>query len=98
MTGKYPYLSPMLSDPDLKRLHWRAHHRGTKEADLLIGGFFDAHHGSWSAGQRTLFAAMLEEQDVDIMAWAHGTAAVPDRFEGPMIDALKQLDYIRIAR
>jgi antitoxin CptB len=41
---------------------------------------------------------MLEEQDVDIMAWAHGTAEVPERFEGPMADALKQLNYIRIAR
>jgi antitoxin CptB len=84
--------------PDLKRLHWRAHHRGTKEADLLIGGFFDAHHQQWGSRDRALFEAMLEEQDVDIMAWAHGTAEAPKRFEGPMIAALKMLDYIRIAR
>ena len=88
----------MPSDADLKRLHWRAHHRGTKEADLLIGGFFDAHHAAWSWHERALFEAMLEEQDVDIMAWAHGTADAPERFEGPMIAALKKLDYIRIAR
>jgi antitoxin CptB len=88
----------MPSDPDLKRLHWRAHHRGTREADMLVGGFFDAHHGSWSADERRMFEAMLEEQDVDIMAWAHGTAAVPKRFEGPMIEALKKLDYLPVAR
>jgi antitoxin CptB len=88
----------MLSDPDLKRLHWRAHHRGTKEADLMIGGFFDAHHQQWGSQERALFAAMLEEQDVDIMAWALGTAEPPERFAGPMIEALKQLNYIRIAR
>jgi antitoxin CptB len=88
----------MLSDPDLKRLHWRAHHRGTKEADLMIGGFFDAHHQQWGSQDRALFAAMLEEQDVDIMAWALGTAEPPERFAGPMIEALKQLNYIRIAR
>ncbi len=88
----------MPPDAEIKRLHWRAHHRGTKEADLLIGGFFDVHHGSWGAEERALFATMLEEQDVDIMAWAHGTAEVPERFEGPMADALKQLNYIRIAR
>lgn len=91
-------MPPMPSDPELKRLHWRAHHRGTKEADLLIGGFFDAHHASWTADERTRFANMLDEQDVDIMAWAHGTAAAPARFQGPMIEALKKLDYIRIAR
>jgi antitoxin CptB len=45
-----------------------------------------------------LFTELLEEQDVDIMAWAHGTAEVPERFAGPMSDVLKQLDYIRIAR
>ena len=65
---------------------------------MLVGGFFDAHHSSWSVGERALFATMLEEQDVDIMAWAHGTAEAPERFAGPMIEALKKLDYIRIAR
>ena len=88
----------MPSGLDLKRLAWRAHHRGTKEADLLIGGFFDAHHASWSAVECALFDEMLKEQDVDIMAWAHGTAVPPERFEGPMIEALKTLNYVRIAR
>jgi antitoxin CptB len=88
----------MPSDPELKRLAWRAHHRGTKEADLLIGGFFDAHAHAWSADECALFDEMLEEQDVDIMAWAHGTCDPPQRFAGPMVEALKKLDYVRIAR
>jgi antitoxin CptB len=91
-------MGEMPSDPELKRLAWRAHHRGTREADLLVGGFFDAHHESWSETERSMFADMLEEQDVDIMAWAHGTAEVPERYQGPMIEALKQLNYVRIAR
>jgi antitoxin CptB len=88
----------MPSDAELKRLHWRAHHRGTKEADLLIGGFFDAHHESWGPDERALFAEMLEEQDVDIMAWAHGTAEAPEHFDGPMVAALQKLDYVPVAR
>ena len=88
----------MPSDADLKRLHWRAHHRGTKEADLLLGGFFDAHHASWSADERALFDDMLGEQDVDIMAWAHGTAEPPERFAGPMAEALRKLNYVPVAR
>ena len=91
-------MAAMPSQADLKRLHWRAHHRGTREADMLIGGFFDAHHASWSAEERALFAQMLDEQDVDIMAWAHGTAEPPPRFEGAMVEALRKLDYLRIAR
>jgi antitoxin CptB len=91
-------MASMPSDPDLKRLHWRAHHRGTREADMLIGGVFDAHHLAWGSQERALFAVMLEEQDVDIMAWAHETAEPPARFEGPMMTALKRLDYVRVAK
>jgi antitoxin CptB len=91
-------MDDMPFDAELKRLHWRAHHRGTREADMLIGGFFDAYHASWSADECALFASMLEEQDVDIMAWAHGTGEAPERFAGPMIEALRQLNYIRIPR
>jgi len=98
MTAKGHYLAPMQSDLDLKRLAWRAHHRGVKEADILVGGFFDAHHQQWGSLERAQFAAMLDEQDVDIMAWAHGTAAPPERFAGPVIEALQKLDYIRIAK
>ena len=82
----------MHPDDELKRLHWRAHHRGTREADMMIGGFFDAHHASWSTDERALFADLLEEQDVDIMAWAVGTAEPPALFAGPMIEALKRLE------
>ena len=93
-----PYLRSMPPEPEVKRLAWRAHHRGTREADMLVGGFFDAHHQLWGSGERLLFEAILEEQDVDIMAWAHGTAEPPERFAGPMIDAMRLLNYIRIAR
>ncbi len=65
---------------------------------MLVGGFFDAHHASWSAGERAQFAQLLEEQDVDIIAWATGTKAPPERFDGSMMDALRRLDYVRIAR
>ena len=84
-------------DDELKALQWRAHHRGTREADLMIGGFFDHHHAGWDAQQRAWFAALLDEQDVDVMAWAIGTAEAPERYQGSMLDQLKALDFIRIA-
>ena len=98
MSADSAYMRLMPTDPDLKRLAWRAHHRGTKEADMLIGGFFDTHHAGWCPDELTLFEAMLEEQDVDIMAWALGTAEPPEQFAGPMIEALQKLDYIEIPR
>ncbi|KRC82342.1 succinate dehydrogenase assembly factor 2 [Sphingomonas sp. Root241] len=82
----------------LKRLRFRAWHRGVKEADLLIGGFFDAHAESWDDAEIELFEILLEEQDVDIMAWAMGTAIVPARYEGTIMNALKTLNYVPISR
>jgi len=53
-------MAAMLPDEELRRLHWRAHHRGTREADMMIGGFFDAHHASWNADDRALFGDLEE--------------------------------------
>ena len=85
-------------DEVLRALKYRAWHRGTREADMMIGGFFNAYHGSWDAHERALFAALLTEQDVDIMAWAIGTQPVPERYQGPMMDAFRKLDFIRTAK
>jgi antitoxin CptB len=82
----------------LKRLRFRAWHRGTREADLLIGGFYDAHSAGWDEAERVLFEELLEEQDVDIMAWAIGTQPVPERYQGSMMDAFRQLDFIKAAK
>ena len=79
----------------LKRLRYRAWHRGTKEADLLIGGFFDRYAAGWSAVEIDWYEALLEEQDVadgDGEAAAHeraqrtepgGRTAEPDHARAP---------------
>jgi antitoxin CptB len=82
-------------DIRLKRLRFRAWHRGTKEADLLIGGFFDRHSASWDDQEITWYETLLEEQDVDIMAWAIGAQPVPERYRGKMMSAMKSVDYIK---
>jgi antitoxin CptB len=85
-------------DDRLKRLRFRAWHRGTKEADLLVGGFFDTHAAKWGEAEIAWFEAMIDEEDVEIMAWAIGTAPPPEHYEGAMMQAMRQLDYIPIAR
>ena len=79
----------------LKRLRFRAWHRGVREADLMVGGFFEAHHRGWREAEMAWFEALLEEQDVDIMAWALGTAEPPERFRGAAMGQLQKLDYIK---
>lgn len=84
----------MNSDTRLKRLKFRAWHRGTREADMMIGGFFDTYGSGWTDRQLAWFEAFLEEQDVDIMAWGLRALPVPEIWRGDMMDAFQRLDFI----
>ena len=80
----------------IRRLKFRAWHRGTREADYLLGGFFDCYHKGWGAAELAWFEALLDEDDVDVLAWAMGGAEVPDRFAGAQMEALQRLDYVKV--
>lgn len=80
----------------IRRLKFRAWHRGTREADYMIGGFFDRYHEGWNEDELAWFEALVEEDDADVMAWALGTADAPDRFAGFQLEAMRRLDYVRI--
>ena len=61
-----------------KRLRFRAWHRGTKEADLLLGPFADANLDTLDADGLTRFEALLARSDPEIMDWMTGAAEPPD--------------------
>lgn len=82
----------------LKRLHFRAWHRGTREADYMIGCFFDHFHAQWSEEELIWFETLIEEEDVDILGWALGSLAIPSEYQGPMMDRMRKLDYVDIPR
>jgi antitoxin CptB len=82
----------------IKRLKFRAWHRGTREADYMIGCFFDRYHANWSEAELTWFEALLDEEDVEIMAWALGTMEVPEKYRGAQMDAFRKLDFVEIPR
>lgn len=90
---------PSLSREDrLRRLKFRAWHRGTREADYMIGCFFDRYHAGWDDTQIAWFETLLDEEDVDILGWALGSLAVPPEYAGPLMDAFRKLDYVEIPR
>lgn len=80
------------------RAKFRAWHRGTREADYMIGGFFDRYHATWTEAEMDWFEDLLAEDDVEIMAWGLKTAPVPKRFQGEMIEKMQRLDYVDIPR
>jgi antitoxin CptB len=83
----------MTDDIRLKRLSYRAHHRGFKEADLLLGTFADAHLGELSPGELGAFEELLEEQDQDIYDWYLGKAPVPPQHDTPLFARLKAFEF-----
>lgn len=78
----------------IRRLKFRAWRRGTREADYLMGGFFDRHHAGWTEADVAWFEALLDEDDADVMAWALGTQDAPSRFGGVQMNAMRRLDYV----
>ncbi len=88
----------MADEAHLRKLYFRSWHRGTREADAIIGGFFDKYGSSWNEEENAWFERLLNEQDVDIMGWAMGTIEVPESFQGPMMDVMRKLDYISVPK
>ena len=64
----------------LKRLRMRSWRRGTKEMDLILGGFSDAHLTDLDQALLASYEALLEENDNDLYDWTSGRCATPERF------------------
>lgn len=62
----------------IKRLHMRAWHRGTKEMDLILGGWADAHLEGADDATLDLFERVLEEEDQDLYQWISGQLQPPE--------------------
>jgi len=71
-----------------KRILYRATHRGTKEADFVVGGFFREHTAALPDGKLDEADALLDVLDLDLMDWLMGRQPVPDTWSGTLFDDL----------
>lgn len=74
-------------DITIRRLAMRAWRRGTREADLMLGPYADAMLPGMDAAALAAFAALLEENDVDLAAWLMGMRPAPAHL-APQIAAI----------
>jgi len=77
-----------MSDTDetrRRRVLFRAQHRGTKETDLMVGGFVARHIASFTDAELSEIEAVMELLDVDLADWLSGRRAIPAEFESPML-------------
>lgn len=63
--------------PRRRRLLFRATHRGTKENDLMIGGFVAARLETLSESEMDALEAVMELPDTDLADWLTGRQPIP---------------------
>ncbi|MBL8644182.1 MAG: succinate dehydrogenase assembly factor 2 [Rhodospirillaceae bacterium] len=71
-----------------KRILYRASHRGTKEADHIVGGFFAARTAGLQPDQLDDADRILDLLDVDLMDWIIKKQPVPDDMRSVLLDEL----------
>ncbi len=76
-----------------KRLRFRSWHRGTKENDLLMGRFADAHLAAFDSAELDLYEAILELPDPDLMGWISGRTPLPAEADSPVMRLLLNFDH-----
>jgi antitoxin CptB len=72
-----------------RQLRFRSWHRGTREMDLLMGRFADAHLQDFGREQLDLFARLLENSDPDIYDWIIGKMPVPAGSDSDVLALLR---------
>lgn len=75
-------------DPRRRRLVFRAHHRGTKEADLMIGGFVSRAIATMSEAELDALEVVLDLPDVDLSDWLTGRVPVPEALRTPLMERM----------
>jgi antitoxin CptB len=67
---------------------FRALHRGTKECDLMLGGFVRRNIAGFSEAELAELDRILEMPDVDLTDWLSGRQPVPQEARGPLLDRI----------
>ncbi len=96
------YIRGVMPAPDdnirRKRLLFRAWHRGTREADLILGSFAEAHLAGFDRAGLDEFEALLECPDAELFDWIGGRAAPPRQYAGEVTRLLLAFRYDPRAR
>jgi antitoxin CptB len=83
-----PGAHPPELDPRRRRLLFRASHRGTKEADLMVGGFVARNLFSFSEAELAEIEAVLDLPDVDLADWLSGRREPPPGVRTSMLERM----------
>ncbi len=72
-----------------KRLLFRCWHRGTREMDLILGRFADAHIAGLSEAELDELERLGEIPDPDLFAMLSGAVAIPPELAKGLLPRIK---------
>ena len=71
-----------------RRMRYRAWHRGTKEMDLVLGPFADAHIETVLIAELDRLETLMDEEDTDLLKWVMGQEAPPAGIDTELLKRL----------
>ena len=77
-------------DDRRKRILFRCWHRGTREMDMILGGFADTHIADLSDADLTDLESLMELQDVDLYAAFSGAGSLESPYKDGIFIRIKQ--------
>ena len=81
-------------DERLKKLRFRSAHRGTKEIDLLLGGFAERHLADLTPDQVDRYEALIETQDPNLYDWIVGRASPPPEHDTDVLTVFRSFRLV----
>ncbi len=86
-----PGVSPADADEGVRRrrLVFRAWHRGTREMDIVMGRFADAHAATLPVNEIEVFEALMEAPDPEVFAWITGAKPTPANYDTALLRQIR---------
>jgi antitoxin CptB len=80
-------------DERRRRLLFRSWHRGTREADLIMGRFADAHIAVLSDAELDEYEHLLEALETDLLTWVTDVTQVPPEHDTAMFRRVRDFHF-----
>lgn len=78
-----------MTNISLKQALYRAHHRGSKEADVLFGGFMELYAHDLKKGEIEDCARLFNFDDAEIFLWTEDFTSAPPSVNQKILLLLK---------
>ena len=82
---------PLTTDDSVRRrrLVFRAWHRGTREMDMVMGRYADAHALTMPVPDLDTFEALMEAPDPEVFAWITGAKPTPPNYDTTLLHQIR---------